>query len=177
VVLHNHGWSFMEPEDQAVMADRISGAHAESRTGAVLLHNTVASFRDYAGWFEFTGVDMYHHEPHYPFTVMNFREDHPLMADFGAEWKTPQGELYNIDRVLPNTSPMAIAYGRERSKRYEIVVWTNEYEGVPIFVTTIGHHNETMEKPTYLDLVVRGILYVAGKLGDDGQPIEGYGVE
>lgn len=176
-VLHNHGWSYLEPDVQARMAQAVSDAHAESGVGAVLLHNTMATFRDAPEWFEFTGVDMYHHEPHYPFTVLNFREDHPLMADFGTEWETPAGELYNINRVLPGASPLAIAYGRERSEEHEIVIWTREYEGVPVFATTIGHHNETMEEPVYLDLVARGILHVTGKLGEDGQPVEGYGVE
>ena len=176
-VLHNHGWSYLDPEVQAHMAEVVSGAHAASQAGAVLLHNTMATFRDAPEWFEFTGVDMYHHEPQYPFTVLNFREDHPLMADFGTEWETPAGELYNINSVLPNTSPLAIAYGRERSEEYEIVIWTREYEGVPVFATTIGHHNETMEDPVYLDLVARGVLYVTGKLGEDGQPVEGYGAE
>ncbi len=176
-VLHNHCWAGMEPEAQAIMAERVKEAHAETGVGAVLLHCAMATFRDAPAWFEFTGVDMYDHEPHYPFTVMNFRPDHPLMKPFGAEWDTPQGELYNIIRVLPNTNPLAIAYGRERSKQYEIVIWTNEYEGVPIFATTIGHHNETMEQATYLDLVARGVLYVTGKLGDDGQPVEGYDAE
>ena len=44
-------------------------------------------------------------------------------------------------------------------------------------ITTIGHHNETMLEPTYLDLVTRGLLWAAGKLGEDGKPLPGYGAK
>ena len=42
------------------------------------------------------------------------------------------------------------------------------------FGTTIGHHNVTMEVPTYLDIVARGMLWSANKLNDDGTPKAGY---
>jgi type 1 glutamine amidotransferase len=44
-----------------------------------------------------------------------------------------------------------------------------------VFSTTIGHDNQTVEDPRYLDLVARGVLWACGKLGEDGKPLPGYG--
>ena len=54
-------------------------------------------------------------------------------------------------------------------------VWVNTYGEGRVFGTTIGHYNHTMEKPKYLDIVTRGLLWSCGKLGADGQPLAGYG--
>ena len=44
-----------------------------------------------------------------------------------------------------------------------------------MFCTTIGHNNATVEDARYLDLVAKGLLWAAGKLGEDGRPLAGYG--
>ena len=58
-----------------------------------------------------------------------------------------------------------------------IVAWTNLYgpNKTRIFSTTIGHNNDTVSDPRYLDLVTHGLLWSAGKLNDDGTPAPGYG--
>ena len=57
-----------------------------------------------------------------------------------------------------------------------VVAWTNEFgpKKTHIFSTTIGHNNETVADARYLDMVTRGVLWAAGKLGDDGKPAAGY---
>jgi type 1 glutamine amidotransferase len=56
-----------------------------------------------------------------------------------------------------------------------VVVWTNLYQNkTRVFSTTIGHNNQTVEDPRYLDLVTRGMLWACGKLGEDGEPLPGY---
>jgi hypothetical protein len=39
----------------------------------------------------------------------------------------------------------------------------------------LGHGNEVVETKEYLDLVARGILWVTGKLKEDGTAAEGFG--
>ena len=56
-----------------------------------------------------------------------------------------------------------------------VVVWTNLYQGkTRVFSTTMGHNNQTVEDPRYLDLVARGVLWACGKLGEDGKSLPGY---
>ena len=45
---------------------------------------------------------------------------------------------------------------------YQPTVWVNEYEGVRVFVTTIGHHNETMASDVYLNMLHRGVIWATG---------------
>jgi hypothetical protein len=60
-----------------------------------------------------------------------------------------------------------------------VVAWTNEYgpNKTRIFSTTLGHNNDTVADDRYLDLVTRGLLWAAGKLGDDGAPAPGLALE
>jgi type 1 glutamine amidotransferase len=48
-----------------------------------------------------------------------------------------------------------------------VVAWTNTYNGkTRVFATTLGHNNDTVADPRYLDLVTRGLLWSVGKLDD-----------
>ena len=47
------------------------------------------------------------------------------------------------------------------------VVWTNIYNGkTRVFGTTLGHNNQTVADPRFLDLVTRGLLWSVDKLDD-----------
>jgi type 1 glutamine amidotransferase len=54
-------------------------------------------------------------------------------------------------------------------------VWVNQNGKIRSFSTTLGHGNEVVETKEYLDLVARGILWVTGKLKEDGTAAEGFG--
>jgi len=47
-----------------------------------------------------------------------------------------------------------------------VVAWTNQYEKTRVFSTTLGHSNDTVGDPRYLDLVTRGLLWSCNKLND-----------
>ena len=48
-----------------------------------------------------------------------------------------------------------------------VVVWTNLYnEKTRVFGTTLGHNNETVADPRYLDLITRGLLWSVDKLDE-----------
>jgi type 1 glutamine amidotransferase len=55
--------------------------------------------------------------------------------------------------------------------------WTNSYgpKKTRVFGFTLGHNNETVADPRYLDIVARAVLWSADKLTDDGKPKAGYG--
>jgi len=150
---------------------RIVDAHVEHEIPAVFIHGATHSYRqgnpEETGWYELIGVRSPHHEAHRPFTVEALDEDHPVMADFDTPWETPEGELYVIEEVYPTATPLAHAYG-EDTEEYHVTIWVNEYEGVPVFGTTIGHHNVTMETDNYLNLVTSGLLWAVGELDGEG---------
>ncbi|CAN5462274.1 hypothetical protein BH23VER1_BH23VER1_22760 [soil metagenome] len=83
--------------------------------------------------------------------------------DLPKEWTTPQGELYNIEKLWPGCTPLAEGKGDEKQKA-NTCIWVNEYGKARVFGTTIGHHNETMLTDEYLGLITRGFLWAAGRL-------------
>ena len=90
-----------------------------------------------------------------------------------TDWTTINEELYNNVKLFSGARPLA--QGKQGKSDF-VVVWTNLYQDkTRVFSTTIGHNNRTVEDPRYLDLVVRGVLWACGKLGEDGKPLPGYG--
>ena len=136
---------------------------------AVVLHCAMHSYRDKTNeWFKFLGVTSHGHGANYPFLVENLAKDDPIMAGFGASWMTPKGELYLISKLWDTATPLAQAMSRD-SKKEEVCIWTNAYgpEKARVFGTTLGHHNEEVTDPKYLNLLARGVLWAAGTLDAD----------
>jgi hypothetical protein len=94
------------------------------------------------------------------------------MRGLPKEWQLPQEELYYVDKLWPTATALAEGMSQER-QAMQPVIWVNQYEKARVFATTIGHYNHTVELPEFLDLVTRGTLWAAGKLGDDGRPAAG----
>ncbi|HEX4142672.1 MAG TPA: discoidin domain-containing protein [Pirellulales bacterium] len=141
---------------------------APHKTGlpAVVIHCGVHCFRNGTdNWHQFCGVTSRRHGAQYPHEVLNADADHPIMRGFGAAWANPAGELYWIEKVWPTAHPLAVAKNRENGNA-EVCVWTNDYHGTRVFGTTLGHHNETVESPQFLDLLARGTLWACGRLDD-----------
>lgn len=95
------------------------------------------------------------------------------MRGFPDPWKTIDEELYEIERVWPTMTPLAQAYSVESEKHHPLI-WTNTHGKARVFVTSMGHNNEMMANPVYLDLVTRGLLWTMGLLQDDGTAASGY---
>jgi hypothetical protein len=123
-------------------------------------------------WFEYLGLQSSGHGPQLPIAV-SFLEPASALTKGLTNWTTINEELYNNVKVLDGAHPLA--RGKQGDADF-VVVWTNLYQGkTRVFSTTIGHNNQTVEDPRYLDLVARGVLWACGKLGEDGKPFPGYG--
>jgi len=158
--------------------DRILKPH---RAGlpSVLLHCGMHSYRSegyptaVTPWFAFTGLQTTGHGPQQPITVTytNTNREHPITRGL-ADWTTVNEELYNnpTGKLLETARPLARgrqsyrdAHGKEVTEDC-IVAWTNTYAGkARVFATTLGHNNETVGDPRYLDLVTRGLLWAVGR--------------
>ncbi len=178
---------------------RILAAHRRG-TPAVNIHCAMHCYRwgdftkpvvdgaENAGWYEMIGLQSATHGPQLPIEVVFTDRSHPVTKPL-ADWTTIKEELYDNIRVLPTAR--VIASGRQaRPERSApaagsaesatvtaAVAWTNEYgpNRTRIFSTSLGHNNETVADDRYLDLVARGLMWAAGRLGDDGSMAEGSG--
>ena len=153
--------------------EKLVKMHAELNVPPVFVHGAMHSFRTSTEeWRKCCGVRSERHEGQRPFKVEVLKPKYPIMIGFPeGGWQTPQGELYEIEEVYENTTPLAHAYGKD-TERYHEVIWTNLYHGVRVFGTTIGHHNETMEDEVFLDTVSRGVLWAVGRLDLEGKPFK-----
>ncbi len=156
--------------------ESIAAAH-HAGVPAVFVHCSLHSYRAAPtgadAWRELIGVTSRRHEKHRAVLAKAINTEHPVMTGFPKEWPTPQGELYVIEKVWPNCTPLVKAYG-EDTKKDHVVMWTNKFGKARVFGTSLGHHNETMNNDVWLGVVSRGVLWAVGKLTEDGKPMPGY---
>lgn len=162
IIVHNE--CFADIPDPA-WTQRVLKPHKDG-VPAVVIHCAMHSYRDKTDeWFKFTGVTSHRHGGHFAFEAVNLKKDHPIMKDFGDKWKTPKGELYHIAKVWDSATPLAEAYSHE-TKSNHVCIWTNQYGKTRVFGTTVGHYNEEMQDPIFLNYLSKGILWATDKVED-----------
>jgi type 1 glutamine amidotransferase len=194
VVIHDECAS--DVMDQPYVSN-ILNAH-KNGTPAVNLHCAMHSYRkgfnvgqpitpgsEQAIWFDMLGLQSNRHGPQEPIEVTYTDKAHPITKGL-ENWTTIKEELYNNVQPPSNfPNHHSLASGRQKftdkksgaaKGETAVVTWTNEYgpNKTRTFSTTLGHNTDTVADARYLDLVTRGVLWVAGKLGDDGKPVAGY---
>jgi Uncharacterized protein conserved in bacteria len=146
---------------------------------AVVLHCGMHSYRsegfpNLTPWFEFTGLQTTGHGPQVPIDI-TFTAKHPITEGL-SNWVTIKEELYNntTGKLLDTATSLATGHqtlknkGGETTEVTNILVWTNNYaDNTRVFATTLGHNNETVGDPRYLDLITRGLLWSCDKLNED----------
>jgi uncharacterized protein (TIGR03067 family) len=173
VVLHNECYA---DEKDANWLERIVAPH-RAGTPAVVIHCAMHCYRAPTNeWFRFVGVTSRSHGSHFAYPMTNVKPEHPVMKGFPAVWQTPKEELYIIEKVEKEATPLAVGYSPE-TKKGEANVWVHQYGKARVFGTTMGHYNHTMSDPVYLDLITRGTLWATGRLQEDGTPVAGYGAQ
>jgi type 1 glutamine amidotransferase len=156
--------------------EHIAKAHFDGLP-AVVIHCSIHSYREAKTdeWRKVLGVSSYRHQARRPFEVIALKPDHPVLKGFPAKWQDGPDELYEIKTVWPTCVPLAESITPNKPDDKHVSIWLNTCGKGRVFGTTLGHLDETMQRPEYLDLVTRGLLWACGKLDDRGQPQAGYG--
>lgn len=164
IVIHNECFAGIGDKE---WIERVLKPHREG-VNAMVIHCAMHTFRDFKenGYRDFLGVTSRSHGPHHSFKVENLAKDDPVMKGFGDEWNTPKGELYYVDNIGASATPLARAFSSGGRKKQEVCIWKNTYGKARVFGTTIGHHNETMASPKYLNMLTRGFLWAVGRLDE-----------
>lgn len=193
VVIHDE--CSADVKDQAYL-DKIFNAHKDGLP-LIALHCAMHSYRSgpfqqpmkpdapQAGWYNILGLQSSGHGPQKPIALTFVDKKHPITVGM-EDWTTVNEELYNNVHGIegnfknwPDAHPLVEGKqdaGDKPGQNHTVVAWTNVYgpKKTKVFATTIGHNNATLEDARYLDLVSRGLLWVTGKLGEDGKPLPGY---
>lgn len=159
VIIHDECTSDVK---EMAYVQNILDAH-KSGIPAVNLHCAMHSYRvGTDDWFKFVGIQSSAHGPQLPIEITFTKKDHPITQGL-ENWTTVKEELYNNLKVFDTATPLA--QGKQADKDY-VVAWINQYGKTRVFSTTIGHNNDTVGDPRYLDLVTRGLLWSCDKLND-----------
>jgi hypothetical protein len=129
-------------------------------------------------WFDYLGLQSSGHGPQLPIAIQFTDKSHPITKGL-VDWSTGREELYNNIQIYDSAKPLARGKqgdGDKPGQTDAVIAWTNEYgpKKTRVFSTTLAHNNETVSDARYLDFVTRGVLWAAGKLGEDGKPVAGY---
>ena len=174
VIVHNECFA---KYSNAETIDKIVKAHLDTGVGSIMIHCAMHTFRDgkTKEWDNLVGVESRRHGPKFPIVVRNIGRDHPITMNSPAMWTTPKGELYHTS-IIPSATQLGVGFkeGAE-GKTKQTCIWVNEYGKCRTFGTTLGHHNETMQEKTYLDMLARGLLWSCRKLDGQGKAVKGYG--
>jgi type 1 glutamine amidotransferase len=156
IVIHNE--CLADVDDPAYIR-RITEGH-RGGPPAVVIHCAMHSYRSAAidDWRELLGVTSRRHTRQFAIPVKIAAKEHPVMKGFREDWVTPVDELYVIEKIWPNTTPLATAVSPEDKAEYALA-WAGEYGGARVFGTTLGHGNDTWADPAFQDLLVRGIKW------------------
>jgi type 1 glutamine amidotransferase len=146
--------------------------NAHKTVPAVNLHCAMHSYRTGTDeWFKFVGIQSTGHGPQEPIAINFVDTAHPVTKGL-TNWTTIREELYNNVKQFETAKPLArgkqIVKQRDGStKEVEYVVaWANDYGSTRVFSTTLGHNTATVADDRYLELVIRGLLWAAGKEHD-----------
>ncbi len=158
VVIHNE--CFADTNDPEYIR-KITSAH-HSGTNAVVIHCAMHTYRsaEIDDWREFLGVTSKRHEHQSNYPVRVATPADPIVAAIPEDYKSAKDELYVIDKVWPNTKPLAFSKSEVDGKEYP-VFWTNTYGDARVFGTTYGHSTETFEDQVFLKTLVAGLKWAA----------------
>lgn len=160
VVIHNACFAKVTDADYV---RKITEAHRRGAP-AVVIHCANHTHRDLSvdDWRKFLGITSLRHEHQSNYRVNRAVMDHPAIAGMPDSWTTPMDELYVIEKVWPGTTVLATTVS-EKDGREHPVIWVNNYGGTRVFGTTFGHSEATFRDSVFLNLLVQGVIWAAGK--------------
>lgn len=141
---------------------------------ALIVHCSLHTFRDidWDDWREAMGLTSKVHDAFRAVTTKKVA-DHPTTKFWPADWKTPGEELYQNIKFWPSATALMTVYSPQ-SKKDHVVTWVNQYGKGKVFATTLGHNMLTVGQDEYQHLLANGVLWVCGKLDNEGRPLPGY---
>lgn len=148
--------------------------------GFVGLHSVTGTERNWT-WFKMmVGGSFAWHAKYQPFSLKIIDKDHPSLTGVPSVW-TREDECYFTKEMYPGIQVLmahdiSTVKGNEEDMEkiktlsvqfpyYYPAVWTQEFDGGTIWVTTLGHNEKDYEDPVYVNHIFQGMTYVAAKSG------------
>ncbi|NCF20565.1 MAG: hypothetical protein GWP63_20200 [Haliea sp.] len=132
---------------------------------AMVIHCAMHSFRNTNDWWPLHGLQSKSHEP-LGRMKLTAAEEHPVLSGIPADWTVSEDELYI--NLQFRAQPLLTSVGEDDG--IHVTAWIKQQGDTPVFGTTLGHSDATMEDPVFQQLLTNALLYITGNLTDDGTP-------
>jgi type 1 glutamine amidotransferase len=90
--------------------------------------------------------------------VKKVAPEHPILKGLPEDWVSPKDELYVIEKMWSDATPLATSVSEANGKSYP-VAWVNGFGKARVFGTTFGHSDATFQDPVFLEMLSRGFLW------------------
>jgi type 1 glutamine amidotransferase len=154
--------------------------YIEAGGGFVGLHSVIGTERNWK-WFKMMlGGTFVWHAKFQTLPLKVIDRDHLSVAGIPSEWRK-EDECYFMKEIYPGiqvvmvhdlsamkpneTDAEKIRTLAPNYSDYYPAVWSQDYDGGTIWITTLGHHKKDYEDPAYLAHILQGMKFVASKVG------------
>jgi type 1 glutamine amidotransferase len=133
--------------------------------GLVAMHCALWCFQDWPEWRKILGGLVLTHDKFGSYEVGVVYSQHPIARGVPVAF-TNTDEAYYVDQRGSDICVIAqTAKTHPGRPSPDPQVWTNRYAGGRIFVNSMGHDEQALFNPAYLQFLVNGIRWAAGRLG------------
>ena len=133
---------------------------------ALVIHCTMHSFRETNLWWPLFGLQTKAHESLRPLAQIKGAQ-HPILEGIPDDWTVANDELYINLQFEGQTLLSAVG----EDKQPHTTAWITYQGPTPIFGTTLGHSDETLQDLSFQQLIVNALLFVSGN-GTDQATVE-----
>ncbi len=152
--------------------------YIESGGGFVGIHSVTGTERNWT-WFKMmVGETFTWHAKFQKFKLVANAPSHPSMQGVPSQW-IKEDECYFGKEMYPGIKTLMmhdiqsldasqqelIAKHAGVFGRYFPAVWTQDFQGGHVWVTTLGHAKENYSDPTFVNHLYQGIRYIANQVG------------
>jgi hypothetical protein len=134
----------------------------KTRQGIFLLHHGLLSYPEWTIWADVSGLPSraftYHPNQTVAFEIAD--PAHPVAR--GLRPWTMEDETYMMNE--PDASSRVLLTAKH-PKSLEAIAWTRTFGKSPVFCYASGHDHCAYEDPRFREIVHRGLLWSAGRLG------------
>lgn len=149
-------------QDEALIAN-LRRQSEELGVPALVIHCAMHSFRETNLWWPMFGLQTKTHESLRPLTQIQ-TAPHPILTGIPKNWTVANDELY----INLQFEALALLSVTSADNRSDTTAWLAYQGETPIFGTTLGHSDETLNDPAFGRLIANAVLFVTGNLSDQG---------
>ncbi len=151
--------------------------YMQSGGGFIGIHSVVGTERNWEWFKQLVGGTFVWHPKFQKYQIKVIDPDHPTVQNLPVVWEK-EDECYFMKELYPGIKVTMVhdLETLDQNERERIIasavpferlypaVWHQSFDGGHVWVTALGHHIKDYEDPTFIQHVLQGIQYVAGRL-------------